>query len=471
MANFGDKDFDFCIKYGLNVILRGEAGCGKTTMVLDAFRRNDLKFKYFSAATMDPFLDFVGLPKEKTVEFKDEETGVIKSKTYIDLILPREFADDQVEAIFLDEFNRAHKKVRNAVMELIQFKSINGREFKNLKIVWAAINPDDTTLENSKYDVEPLDPAQLDRFQVHVDVKYAPKFEYFQKRYGKQIAEVAIEWWNALPPETKKVVSPRRLDYALDISAKGGNLYFVLPKDSNITKLVNSIKTGPVLEKLQKFMETEDTEGAQKFLNDDNNYISSESYIVKEDMAAFFIPLVNTERFTCLVEAEKTVKRAVEKDPGKFSEHLDTVVKSKIKLSPWAAEQMRRAEQNNAAVDFKNYSNLKADPGTFVTRLHKIESELRDRAVAYNKEDYVKKYNSLAEVIPRIESLSAADRKMTVDVFLLFLKGPNTATVATQFPLVAPLLLHTRNIWSTLPSAIVSDIEVKLDQVRKAKEK
>ena len=43
----------------------------------------------------------------------------------------------------MDEFSRAHKKVRNAVMELIQFKSINGRKFKNLKIVWAAINPDD----------------------------------------------------------------------------------------------------------------------------------------------------------------------------------------------------------------------------------------------------------------------------------------------------------------------------------------
>ena len=57
--------------------------------------------------------------------------------SYLDLVRPQEFQDDEVEAIFMDEFSR-HKKVRNAVMELIQFKSINGRKFKNLKIVWAA---------------------------------------------------------------------------------------------------------------------------------------------------------------------------------------------------------------------------------------------------------------------------------------------------------------------------------------------
>lgn len=28
-------------------------------------------------------------------------------------------------------------------MELIQFKSINGKKFNNLKVIWAAINPDD----------------------------------------------------------------------------------------------------------------------------------------------------------------------------------------------------------------------------------------------------------------------------------------------------------------------------------------
>ena len=79
---------------------------------------------------MHPWVDFIGVPKEKT-----DDNG----NSYLDLVRPQEFQDDEVEAIFMDEFSSfTHKKVRNAVMELIQFKSINGRKFKNLKIVWAS---------------------------------------------------------------------------------------------------------------------------------------------------------------------------------------------------------------------------------------------------------------------------------------------------------------------------------------------
>ena len=128
--NLKPNNFDFWIENNLNVLLRGKHGVGKTAMVVDAFERNNLKYKYFSASTMGPWVDFIGVPKEKT-----DENG----NSYLDLVRPQEFQDDEVEAIFMDEFSRAHKKVRNAVMELIQFKSINGRKFKNLKIVWAPL--------------------------------------------------------------------------------------------------------------------------------------------------------------------------------------------------------------------------------------------------------------------------------------------------------------------------------------------
>ena len=124
---------DFWIQNNYNVILRGRHGVGKTACIKEAFDRNNLKWLYFSASTMDPWVDFIGVPKEKV------ENGI----SYLDLVRPKAFAEDEVEALFFDEYNRSASKIRNAVMELIQFKSINGKQFKNLKIVWAAINPED----------------------------------------------------------------------------------------------------------------------------------------------------------------------------------------------------------------------------------------------------------------------------------------------------------------------------------------
>ena len=69
------------------------------------------------------------------------------------MVRPQEFQDDEVEAIFMDEFQKT-QKVRNAVMELIQFKSINGRKFKNLKIVDAGKDDEEFNYRDA------LDPAQ-----------------------------------------------------------------------------------------------------------------------------------------------------------------------------------------------------------------------------------------------------------------------------------------------------------------------
>ena len=217
---FDDKKLDFYIDQGYNVLFRGRHGVGKTAIVKGAFERHNLKWKYFSAATMDPWVDFVGIPKE----VKDEETG----ESYIDLIRPKGFQNDDVEAIFMDELNRAKPKVRNAVMELIQFRSINGVPFRNLKMIWAAINPEDDEAD-LHYDVEELDEAQKDRFHIILDIPYEPSREYFVKQFGKDVGGGAVEWWKGLTPEQNVLVSPRRLEFALDVHQNDGDLRDVLP--------------------------------------------------------------------------------------------------------------------------------------------------------------------------------------------------------------------------------------------------
>jgi hypothetical protein len=219
--------------------------------------------------------------------------------TYLDLVRPKTFATGEVEAIFFDEFNRSPKKVRNAVMELIQFKSVNGMKFPNLKIVWAAINPDD---EDDTYDVERLDPAQADRFHVSVEIEYKPNLEWFSNRYGTTIAEAAIQWWTELDEKQKDLISPRRLQYALDIYQEKGNIRDVLPNSSNCSKLLNNLKNGPISIQLAELMHLKNKDKTRFFLQNENNFSSAKNLILKSPtMMNFFVPDFPKEKIASLM--------------------------------------------------------------------------------------------------------------------------------------------------------------------------
>lgn len=274
MSLIPESKLDFWIKNNYNVILKGAHGVGKTHLITSAFERNDLNWVYFSASTMDPWVDFIGVPKEKT-----DTNG----NSYLELIRPKIFQDDEVEAIFLDEFNRAPKKVKNAVMELLQFKSINGRKFKNLKIIWAAINPDDGDDDDVKYDVEPMDPAQLDRFHIIYDTPYRVDSGYLQSKYDS-IGSSAASWWRKLPDNIKKKISPRRLDYALDVYKNGGDLNDVIDKSVGVKSLLDILNNGTIEDRLKTVYSNSDTITAESMLADVN--------LID---AAFKIILKNTE--------------------------------------------------------------------------------------------------------------------------------------------------------------------------------
>jgi len=173
---------DFWFNNNRNVLFVGKHGTGKTSLVKSCFERNGLihgeTYLYFSASTLDPWVDLVGVPYKKVNKDGSE---------CLDLVRPAALANGLVQAIFFDEFNRSPKKVRNAVMELMQFKSINGFKFPNLKAVWAAINPDD----DDTYDVEKIDPAQKDRFHVIKEIDYKCDQSFFISRFGSDCGSAA----------------------------------------------------------------------------------------------------------------------------------------------------------------------------------------------------------------------------------------------------------------------------------------
>jgi len=318
----------FWMDKGYNVIIKGHYGVGKTSMVREAARKFGLaddEWLYFSAATLDPWVDFVGVPKETV----DPETG----EKYLDIVPPKHFIKNDIKFIFLDEYNRSHRKIRNATMELIHNHSINGRVFPNLRCVWTAINPQaDDDLD---YDVEKLDPAQEDRFPIRVAIPYKPDRVYFANKFGKEIASAAIEWWNRLD-EVKFAVSPRRLDDALEVNQDGGDIEDVLPIESGPEILKEKLHKTPSMLHLQKLIKSNNSDEAREWLTDENNYRDVESRIIGDPIAReFCVPLLEEEKISKLM-GNKAVRDFILDNHAKypvFKSVMDDIVQSNLNVS------------------------------------------------------------------------------------------------------------------------------------------
>lgn len=207
---------------------------------------------------------------------------------------------------FLDELNRAPDKVLNAIMELIQFKSINGHKLKNLKVIWAAINPED---DDDTYSVNHLDPAHVDRFHVKIEVPFEVDKEYFNMKYPS-IGQTFIDWWKLIPDNVRLLVSPRRLDYAADAYVNNCRLEDFLPTESNVTKLRTMLKSLPFHEEVALVNSPVE---AEKFLKNINNATKLLEMVKVEDAIAidFFVKYASTipkelvEPFIDYVQAKK----------------------------------------------------------------------------------------------------------------------------------------------------------------------
>jgi len=276
-------------KHKMNVLFIGETGVGKTAIIMSFFEQLGLRCKYFSAPTLEPYIDIIGVPREHT-----DADG----NTFLEFIQKREFAKDEIDVVFIDEFNRARPEVRNAVMEFVQFKSINGKKYHNLKMVWAAINPYD---EDGTYDVDRLDPAMMGRFPIKHFVDNRPCPAYFEAVFGKYIADTSIEWWTKLTtdhPNTLALVPPRTLHDAVSWYLLGGDVRDVMPKDTNIncTEFVTTLAADPIEVQVEKLFTRQDQNATKAFLNTANTLFRAKSIIEsKEEWLNYFLPLARPE--------------------------------------------------------------------------------------------------------------------------------------------------------------------------------
>lgn len=275
------KKLDLYVKKNFNVLFEGERGVGKTAVISNTFLNAGLRVKYFSAPTMDPWTDLVGVP---TTIVREDKKEVLR------IIAPEEFVDDKYDVIFIDELNRAPKKVMNALMELIQFKTINGRPY-NIKMIWAAINPYNEDEED--YHVEPLDKALEDRFQVKVKFPYKVDIDFFKKHY-EQVGEIFCHWWDNQPLDIRKEISPRRLFETAGFFMDGGDLKDMITV-GNTNKLKDDLKSVNQLQLLKADFNDKKVEQSLKILNKNYTVVIGNYFKSKLDIFEFFLPYLDKE--------------------------------------------------------------------------------------------------------------------------------------------------------------------------------
>ena len=481
---------DHWINNNFNVCFIGRHGVGKTAMVKAAFDRHGLRWRYFSASTMDPWTDFVGVPKERTEnklpdsfelikelakinrslatswivqnwhfsEDKSEQivTHIIEHKegaTYLDFIRPRFLGGDErgvcipneeIEALFFDEYNRSTKKIRNSVMELIQFKSVNGYRFPKLRVVWIAINPDDE--EQIHYDVEQMDEAQSDRFQVRVKIPYRPDVEWFRQQYGQRMADSAISWWDELDDDNKRKISPRRLQYALDCAKSKGDLHDILPPSCNVSKLIATLKDGPITDKLEELMRSNNPEQTKKFLQNENNCTAAMKYIVKsEKLMNFFLPHIPKEKIISLMDSDDKI--------------CDFVIYNLDKHEIFKAVCKNIKEANQNAKLFRKIRVALTEEQKLSEAFHRDSSESSDKTVKNTPEVHYNKKKSDSAYLLTLENLKNYPLHTETQRMHIF----------NDIKSEIPQLLSKETATKTLN--ILSDLFTKIDDIKDEKEK
>lgn len=150
------------------ILLVGGHGLGKSESLRDKFVSQGYRMITLFVGQMADAGDMIGLPDrtEVDVEFIDEngKTEIVKSKI-TEFCPPKWWPLDMNEkvVIFLDEINRGRQEIMQCLMDMVLNRKLNGLNLPSETRIIGAMNP----LDDGYYQVDELDPAFMDRWNVY----------------------------------------------------------------------------------------------------------------------------------------------------------------------------------------------------------------------------------------------------------------------------------------------------------------
>lgn len=144
------------------IMIVGDSGVGKSQGVSQVLEEMGYATILLYASTASDSSDIRGLPERQKVKFKYNGQEVEQSITKF--AIPEWWPkDDTIKwALFLDEYNRLPKDVRNCLMNMLLNYELNGVKLPKDTIIISAINPN-----SDDFDVYDLDIAEKRRFNFY----------------------------------------------------------------------------------------------------------------------------------------------------------------------------------------------------------------------------------------------------------------------------------------------------------------
>jgi MoxR-like ATPase len=171
------KKLQVALQSGLNILLDGPQGCGKTVLTRTIAETLGMEFVFFNCGAVVEATDFFA-----TIQVRSSESGApVTDFVKTDILLALEEAIEHPEKrylVFLDELNRCGETARNALMPALDstrrvFHPIDNRfiEIPDNVLFIAAVN------RGSAFSATfGIDAAQLDRF-APLQMTYLPPAE------------------------------------------------------------------------------------------------------------------------------------------------------------------------------------------------------------------------------------------------------------------------------------------------------